>query len=439
MIDLTVPQTLFTQAQHVKYPLFVAGFGSGKSTCLGVNIMNDLGYPGANVGTYAPTYDLLNLIIVPYMEEFLEMGDIPYKYNKQEHIFYVEDHGQIICRSLDNPRRIVGYQVFRSHIDELDTVGEKNAREAWNKVIARNRQKIYMVDDKGNRIPNGTRPDGSIKYKTHLNRVSAYTTPEGFGFCYKRWEKEPARGYEMFRASTFSNPHLPDDYIQSLMDSYPEELINAYVHGIFTNLTSGACYPKFSRTANHSDVEPIDGEDIHIGMDFNVMVGAAVYHVLRNDYPIAIDENVKAYDTDEQIAAIKDKYPKSVANRGIFIYPDASGTHRTSSNTVETDIAKLESAGFHVIYDYSNPAIKDRVFSLSAMICNAAGERRYKINTKRCPHTTDCLEQQVWGDNGLPDKKAGIDHHPDSVGYYIWQKFPLIKQSANVTIVRGRY
>lgn len=37
---------------------------------------------------------------------------------------------------------------------------------------------------------------------------------------------------------------------------------------------------------------------------------------------------------------------------------------------------------------------------MNAMFCNANGERRYKVNVKRCPVYAESLEQQVWDDKG---------------------------------------
>lgn len=438
VIELTEPQTIFTLTAD-KYPLFCAGFGSGKSLCMAVNVLNDLSYPNANVGVYAPTYDLLGLIIIPYLEELLTNNEIPYKYNKNSKIIAVEDHGDIICRSLDNPATIVGYQVFRSHIDELDTLKAAKALQAWRKVIARNRQKIYHRDEKNRRVLIGQR-NGKPLYRTYLNRVSGYTTPEGFGFCYDTWEKNKEKntkkGYVLVRASTYSNAHnLPDDYIDTLKSSYPPELVDAYIEGIFVNLVGGRCYPKFDRTLNHSDEVADQNETLYVGMDFNVMVGSSIIHVLRNGLPVAVDEIHNAYDTDEQITALREKYPRNP----IRVYPDATGKNRSSSNTVETDIAKLHAAGFIVIENYSNPPIKDRVFSLSAMICNGKGLRRYKVNTNKCPEYTLCLEQQIWGSNGLPDKSNGLDHKPDAAGYYIYEEFPIDRPVITTAHVRGNY
>lgn len=435
VVSLTQPQSDFWFATE-KYPLFCGGFGSGKTTTMTCKAMEDLMlYPGSRIGIYAPTFDLLSLNNIPFFEEYLSISDIPYKKNEQKHTINVEVEdqfgkihtGTLIFRSLEKPARIVGYQVFRSHVDEIDTLPPKKAKEAWNKIIARNRQKIYIRSPKGRILKNPK----TKKRLAHLNKVSAYTTPEGFGFVHNQWveqvskDAKKARLYGIYKVSTESNlANLPDDYIETLETTYDAQLVKAYIKGEFVNLVGENVYRGFSRTANDS-IQIADEKDIlEIGMDFNVVHGACVIHVTRNGCPHAVDEIHDAYDTDEQIAAIKERYPR---NQIINIYPDASGDHRTSANTTESDIAKLNNAGFSVYNDPSNPAIKDRVNSYNAMIKNSKDERRYYVNTRKCPMLVKSLEQQIWGSNGLPDKKEGLDHIVDGAGYYINYRYGITR------------
>lgn len=438
-LELTIPQTEFMQST-AKYPLFLAGFGSGKSTCLAANVLNDLMYPGyIKLGVYAPTYDLLSLITIPYFEELLNESEIPYDLNKQHKILRIADYGEIIMRSLDNPSSIVGYQVFRSHIDELDILNKQKATTAWNKVIARNRQKVYVPDKNGDKIQIGE-VNGYPLYKTYLNRVSAYTTPEGFNFCYERWEKVKKPNYQIIRASTYSNAHnLPEDYIETLKDTYPAGLIDAYINGYFVNLVGGRVYPQFSRDTHDCKETVKKGDTIHVGMDFNVLKGASVIHVIRHindeEFVYAVDEIHNAFDTDEQIEYLKEHYKDNI----IYVYPDSAGKNRSAANTTETDIFKLQAAGFNTIYDSTNPPIKERVYSMQAMFMNGNGKIRYRVNVEKCPEYTMALEQQIWGENGLPDKKAGVDHILDAPGYFIHQQYPIIKPVSVRTQVRGGY
>lgn len=410
---LTRPQGDFFNLR-CKYPAFVGGFGTGKTQTLAVSAFRDATHSAdALVALYEPTYDLIRLILAPRMEDILSEYGVRYKYNKSENIIYTATPGigDFVLRTLDNPARIVGYESYRSHIDEIDTLREKHAQEVWVKVIARNRQ----------------RPAGIVK---PFNRVSVYTTPEGFRFVYKTWKREPKSGYEMVQAATYSNPFLPDDYADALRASYPPQLIEAYLNGDFVNLTSGTVYHCYNRKLNGSGEQVTGNEPLHVGMDFNVGKMAAVVHVLRGDNPHAVDEITRGYDTPDVIKTLTNRYP----NNKIHVYPDASGNSRKSVNAAETDLSLLRKAGFSVHVNGANPSVKDRINAMNAMFANSDGERRYFVNADRCPVYAESLEQQVWADNGEPDKTAGFDHANDGGGYFIVKRYPIVRPVAHIPV-----
>jgi hypothetical protein len=154
-------------------------------------------------------------------------------------------------------------------------------------------------------------------------------------------------------------------------------------------------------------------------MDFNIGHMAAVSHIIKENLPYAVDEFTEILDTAAMIKAIKAKYP----TRPINVYPDASGKNRNPAG-VDTSHSLLRQAGFKVIVDPSNPGVGDRVNSMNAMFLNAAGQRRYRVNTKLCPTYTENLERQSWVD-GQPDKSNNIDHVLDGGGYFIHKLYPL--------------
>ncbi|EEV7162228.1 TPA: terminase [Escherichia coli] len=116
--------------------------------------------------------------------------------------------------------------------------------------------------------------------------------------------------------------------------------------------------------------------------------------------------------------------------------PYAHNARTHSPEQVAQLVAQLKQAGFNVVVNSSNPPVKDRVNSMNAMFCNANGERRYKVNVKRCPVYAESLEQQVWDDKGEPDKKSGNDHPNDAGGYFIVKQFPIVKPTGRVTSLR---
>jgi hypothetical protein len=411
-IELSTPQFAFVNARD-RFPALVAGFGAGKTFAGIVRAVTlKCRYPRESVGYYLPTYDLVKKVGYPGFEEVLDAMEIRHRLSKSDREIEVAGAGKFIFRSMDNPASIVGYKHADAVVDELDTLKTEDARKAWNKIIARNRQK---------------RPDGS------LNTVAVATTPEGFRFVYEKWKKQPdavARGHRLFKASTWSNAqNLQPDYIQSLQDSYPANLLAAYLDGEFVNLTSGSVYSEFDRELNDTRETIQPNETLHIGMDFNVQNMAAVIHVQRNGEPHAVGERVKILDTPAMIRSLQDGFP----DHPIMVYPDASGGSRKSVNASESDLTLLRQAKFQVCVNASNPAVKDRVLSMNAMI-HAGGKRRYRVSQDRCPHYVEALEKQAWDVNGEPDKSSGHDHVNDAGGYFIVYRYP-IKKPARVKVV----
>lgn len=411
---MTEPQARFFQ-MGAKYSAFVGGFGTGKTETLANCAVRDaMQAPQGLIGLYEPTYDLVRLILAPRMEEKLTDYGIRYRYNKQENIIYASSGGcaDFVLRTLDNPARIVGYETYRAHVDEIDTLKEDHATLAWQKIIARNRQ----------------RPAGVVDT---LNRVSVYTTPEGFRFVYRRWAKDPADGYEMIQAPTRTNPFLPDDYIDSLRASYPPQLIEAYLEGRFVNLNSGAVYPEFSRTLNHASVSPDKGEPLHAGLDFNVLKMACVLFVVRDDRPYAVAELTGVRDTPEMARLLDERYRQK--GHSVTVYPDASGQNTSSKSASESDLSILKQKGFTVRANSTNPAVKDRTNAVNALILNDKGERRLMVNTHACPVYTEALEQQAYDKNGEPDKSGDHDHPNDAGGYFLVKNWPIVKRTTTVT------
>jgi hypothetical protein len=410
-IELSEPQRLFARSRF-RFPAFVGGFGSGKTTAA---IMRAVSLKsqciGQDVAYYLPTYPLVRDIAFPRFSEILDTFKIRHTLNKTAaHIELPDYKGQIKFRTMDQPERIVGYEVAHSILDELDTLPTQKALDVWIKVLARNRQKCATG-----------------------NTVAVATTPEGFRFVWQRWVRDGGADYRIYRARTDDNSaNLPAGYIDSLRSSYPTSLLSAYLEGEFVNLTAGSVYAEFDRVLNASHEIAKDNEQLHIGLDFNVSHMAAVIHVLRDgDNPHAVAEYTEVFDTPAMIALLKRDY----AGHPIMIYPDASGQARKSNNASESDLSLLRSAGFRVCVNGTNPAVKDRILSVNAMV-HKDGVRRYRVNPQRCPNLVESLEKQAYNKNGEPDKTSGLDHILDAAGYVIAYRYPIVKRTVIVSQLR---
>lgn len=393
MITLFKHQDEFLYSDAIHTGL-VTGFGGGK-TFVGTlkTLSKKLAYPGINVAYYLPTYSLIKDIAFPRFKEVLDMHNVPYKLHETDKEF-VTPYGKIVMRSMDRPDLIVGYEVGYSLIDEADILPTDKMEDVFLKVVARNRKNL---------------PDGKP------NSLDFVSTPEGFKFLYKFFVKNAKPNRVLIKGKTSDNKTLSESYIQTLLDSYTPEQIEAYLNGEFVNLTSGTVYRNYDRNLNHSNRVIKERDVLHIGMDFNITNMNAVVHVIDNRTPIAIEELTGIYDTPEMIQAIKRRY----ANHSIVVYPDAAGKARSTSG--KSDHQLLKEARFTVRSLNSNPLVRDRVSAMNIAFLDNKGNRNYLVNRNNCPVYSEALEQQTYK-NGVPDKQSGFDHICESGGYFIYQQ-----------------
>lgn len=410
-LKLNKPQFEFI-SHPKKFSAFVGGYRSGKTFVGCVRLcINALENPGIPQGYFAPTYPQIADIFYDTMpvvaEAFGLFADIV---PSKKRVYLRDNRGRclstIVCKSMEHPHRIVGFNIAHALVDEIDCMPIKKADSAWKKIIAR-MSTVWPGRD--------------------MNTIDVTTTPEGFNWVYRKFVKELASNpsqrplYGIVHASTRQNAkNLPKDYIKSLRESYPSNLVDAYIDGLFVNLTSGSVYPSFCRKQNHTDATIRPGEQLHIGMDFNINRMAATIHVIRDGLPMLLEEATSLFDTPAMIVELKRRFP----GHSITVYPDASGKNRKSVNGSESDHSLLRAAGFMVMVNPSNPLVRDRVLAVNAMFLNIDQKRRYLVNTDNCPVTTQVLEQQAYSENGEPNKD-GTEDPVDALGYFIVQRFPI--------------
>ena len=409
------PQSQFLALPN-KYRLFCAGYGSGKTWvgCMGSGI-HYLRHPKVNQGYFAPTYGHIRDIYFATIEEAVFDLGLTVEIregNKEAHFYRGQEYrGTTICRSMDKPGQIIGFKIGHAMIDEIDVLPTHKAKTAWQKIIARMRYNIPGLK----------------------NGIDVTTTPEGFKFVYKTFvqdlseKPELKTNYGIIQASTYDNEkNLPDDYIPSLIETYPSELIDAYLHGQFVNLTSGTVYRGYDRE-KHNSIEAVKpGEPLYIGMDFNVQHMAATIYVQRDNVWHAVAELKDIFDTPDIIKIIQEKWQSE--NHSIIVYPDASGGSRKSVNASESDIVLLRAARFVVKSHRTNPFVKNRIMATN----KAFEDGKLFVNYKECPTVASCFEQQSYDQNGEPDKKSGFDHQNDASTYPIAYEFP-IRQKGGTT------
>ena len=380
----------------------VSGFGAGKTFVVARKaiLLAQLN-PGCDGIVTEPNFPLLTQILIPELKTALDYFGITYEYKAGESIFYCMIEGKetrIICKSMEGYERLVGINAAWVIMDEFDTAKAELAYNAYIKLL------------------------GRIRVGT-VRQMIIVSTPEGYRAMYRIFVEEAGEGKRLIRAKTTDNYHLPQDYIDTMRQQYPAELIEAYLNGEFTNLTSGTVYTQYDRALNDTSITDDGVSDVHIGIDFNVGAMSAIICLIKDNKAYAINEFVDLFDTPELIETLETAYQ----GRRVTAYPDAAGDARKSVQANTSDIKLLRQAGFGIRADNVNPGIMDRVNGMNTMFCNALGERKLFVNTVNCPKLTKALEQQSYDENTrMPDKKNGHDNRGiDALGYLIAKLFPL--------------
>jgi len=368
--------------------------------------------------------------LIPKFEELLEEYEIPFtcvKHPLPEFTLYFEDgQSTILIRSAENYKRLVGHNLAWFGVDEVDTIKKDVAWHMWRKLQARLRAQAPYVQG----------------FTT--------STPEGYNFMYEFWVREISEQQtkgeftndrRMITSTTYDNQHnLAPGYIDSLLKTYPKNLIISYLMGEFVNLLTGNVYYAFDRKYNTTNktIEDFDEPEhniiapLHIGVDFNINKTCGIVHCIDSDtnQPYAVDEITGQYNTEALIKSINQRYTK----RKIYIYPDASGNSE-KTNASQTDLSLLRAAKFIVRVGKKNPLVRNRINSMNAMFLNGEGVRRYYVNINKCRVYTEALETQGYGDDGKPDKLHNQDHPVDAAGYLIHKMYPITSRQKTLKIV----
>ena len=389
----------------------VAGFGAGKSYAGTLKtIIKKLQYPGVKVAYYLPTYGHIRDIAFDKFPEMCNNLGLHYQLNKSDKELTISGFGTIIFRNMSEPEMIIGYEVGYSLIDEADILPKAKMNKAFKQILARNRSQL---------------PDGAP------NQVDVVGTPEGYRWFYDRFVNHASDNYQLIRASTYDNPHLPDEYIETLKGDYDEKLLQQYLMGEFVNINGSAVYHQFDR-----DIHVVPDRDVDIrypliiSWDFNINPYNAVFLIQVIDGKVYVIDNAikKNAPVVDSLAYLKEKFGY-LGNYlyGSAVYGDAAGKSR-SQTTAQSNYDLIKDAGFtNLKIKTANPRVHDRINAVNSMLRNGRGDVNIAICARNVELIND-LEQMSYNDKGEVDKSnQDLTHASDSLGYYIEYEHSLHK------------
>lgn len=211
------------------FAAFIAGIGSGKTitgTHRGVRAafgqVGSQSIPTPNTGMVAaPTYDMINLIVVPSYYQVLggtvEEGGLIADYNKSEKVMTLINGSKIVFRSTDNAERLRGPNLSWIHMDEAALMSE----DVWKILFGR------------------IRADGKFGY------IWLTSTPAGRNWIYQKWVQDKRDSYHLVRMHTFENIFLHPDFLRELALEYSGDYAKQELGGAFVGF-KGLIYPEFN-------------------------------------------------------------------------------------------------------------------------------------------------------------------------------------------------
>jgi hypothetical protein len=254
-------------------------------------------------------------------------------------------------------------------------------------------------------------------------------TPRSYDHFYDLYMAAKAlENWGPFQYRTDEGGYVPPDELAALRAEMDPKRYAQEFRASFETLQNRVYYA-FDRELNVTSLPPLPNAPLLIGMDFNCDPMTAVIAQRAGDQCQIIDEIVLTNsNTQEMMSEINRRYK----GRHGVVHPDPSGNARKTSAPVgQTDFVIIEQAGWPV-YRTSPYPLVDRINTVNARLCNAAGRRRLLISPK-CTHLIKALDGLTYkAGTKIPDKQSGLDHIADAAGYLMMGVFPMITNTVSV-------
>lgn len=398
----------------------VTGYGGGKTLahCLKSVKHSQIDNNGIPHMIVSPSFPVAKKTLIPTMHEVLEniyglKRGKDYRYNKSDHEFNIYKwNGLIWVGSGNNPDSLNGPNLGSFGIDEPG----QQTRDVYNKMLARLRHP-----------------------KAKLLQWWLTGTPEGLNWFYDVCEgEEVPKDFTLIRGKTTDNIHLPQSFIDDLYDQYDEQLVKAYIEGLFVNLMSGSAYYSYSDAESTLETfTPSKTKPLLVGMDFNydpmcTIIGQEA--TIKNERVVVIFDELylKNCDTDASCERLIEKYKSEYK---YMIYPDPACYTNSAHGSAKSDIRLIRNAferynistdsGYWVDPSKAHPKRKDRLNAVNKMFKNSRGKRRLFV-TNNCRKLKEDLRKatmEEYLNANFEDKSIG--HISDALGYMVQKRYPV--------------
>ena len=412
----------------------VAGYGSGKTfigakRAIALALLNN-GEPHFWV---SPSYKIAKRTVVPTLIELLEGkrtfdSNFKYRYNKSDGEFKINHRGRkgiIWLGSGEEPNSLKGPNIGSATIDE-PFIQDK---EVFEQMLARVRSP-----------------------KARHREIGLLGTPEQLNWGYDICEGDDRDRYDIgvMHVATEMNKALPQQYLDTLLRGYTKKMQEAFLQGLFVNLSKGAIYYGFSKDRNVMEL-PDPGHELEVGMDFNVdPMAAIVFWRHAQHVHIVAEIEIENADTEYMCSIlaqdnrhnesrefmrgqVKNFLHKDKTMRVQTIFPDASGRSRhTSASGGQSDFSIIRER-FQLISKAANPKIRDRENAVNGKLNPVKGQATLTID----PRCKKIIQYMLSYTHELRLKQKQMSHLLDAMGYPLAYLFPVNKPKIVISEIHG--
>lgn len=357
-----------------KFRVFLGGIGSGK-TAVGwmSTILHCIENPGSLGVIVAPTYQSIRDVIWREMYSWVP-EEIIAEFNETKKELKFINGSEILFRSADNPRnieRLRGISISWFWVDEVTIL----PRLVWEILVGRLRQ------------PN-------MRYRAWLTG-----TPK-MNWVYDTFiAKELSDDYFIIKEiPTFSNIHLPDEYIKSLEEQYSGQFYDQEILGKFVSF-EGLIYDVGPDLIIHDEINK-HGRVVY-GVDFGFKNPSAIVVLAEmGNNIVVVDEFYQRKVTDDELIDIIKAKQDIWGGGPVYCDPSAPAS-----------IEKFQREKLNAI-----KANNDVLGGIRQV--RTAFDSKKLLITSHCQNLRNELSTYVWDDNETKEQPVKLfDHATDALRY----------------------
>jgi PBSX family phage terminase large subunit len=281
-IQLHGIQNDFVSCQDFAVALITGvGYGKGVAICAKV-LLQALEEPGSQICVTAPTIPMLRDATLLTWWKLCPRDLVDYSKQEQtitfKHLGF-RDGSRVVFRSTSEPDTLRGMNLCTWAMDEAAF----SSYEAWRIGLAR------------------------VRLPGYRRQMLLGTTPKGFNWCYDLFGNPKTRrsGYTLFRAASYQNPHLDDEFVAEMYRDYGETLFKQEVEGDFVS-HMGLVYHNFD-VDTHVGTYPWDPtRPTYLGVDFGFVNPYSIIAIQMDQYGrvFIVDEEYRTNVNDEDMVSL---------------------------------------------------------------------------------------------------------------------------------------